>query len=67
MRLRLTVVVYECPMCKNEHTIRYRRVKDIRRTIEMKCPNPRCPENTGDWDGWVKNYHSGDSSPSAES
>ena len=67
MRFWLTDVVYNCPICRYDHTIRHRRVKDIRRTIEMNCPNRDCPSNTGEWDDWVEKYHSGDSSPSARS
>ena len=53
----LTDIVYSCPICNEDITIRIKRIADIRRKKEMKCHNAYCPSNTGKWDEWLDEYH----------
>jgi len=45
----LNTVIYTCPVCDEDHTLKFKNVKDIRRIVKIECPNPNCPSRTGKW------------------
>lgn len=45
----LNTVIYTCPACGQDHTIKFSNVNEIRRIVNIECPNRNCPSHTGKW------------------